>query len=106
MSTSIHRSIFTLALAIIALAPRHARADDVYARPNDPGKITNVQKGVWEIDLGALAILSSDHQGDATVTRFSSDLSITVSRFVHDNISVGVSGLFDHDSGGGASATQ
>jgi len=91
-----------LSLLVILAATSTARADDVYAHPNDAGKITSVHKGVWEIDLGALGILSSDHQGDTTVTRFSTDLSATVSRFFHDNISVGVSALFDYDTIGGS----
>lgn len=90
-----------LSLLVICAAALPAHADDIYANPNDPGKVTAVRKGVWEMDLGALGILSSDHQGDTTVTRFSTDLAASVSRFVHDNVSVGVSALFDYDTAGG-----
>ena len=93
--------LLTLALTILGLPVTPSRADDLDANPDDPGRITAIHRGVWELDVGALGILASDHQGDATVTRLSVDTSLTLSRFIKNNVSIGVAGLFDYDSSGG-----
>lgn len=83
------------------LVPAIAHADSVESNPNDPGHVTNIKQGVWEADLGALGVLSSDSQNDTTVTRISTDVAATVSRFVRDNVSVGLSGLLSWETSGG-----
>src|SRR5262245_36877082 len=93
-------------LVFILLAPAIASADTVYGDPSDPGKVTHIRKGVWELDTGALGVLSVDKQGDTSVTRFSTDFSAQVHYFINDNFSVGGEALFDFDdSGDGVSAT-
>jgi hypothetical protein len=104
-SSLLVRSIVTTAAlatgaTVGALSSAVAHADSLEANPGDPGHVTNIRKGVWEVDLGALGVLSSDHQGESTVTRLSTDASVTVSRFVRDNISVGVVGMADYDTAG------
>jgi hypothetical protein len=93
------RTLLLLA-ALVAASPAHA--DSLYANPNDPGRVTFVHKGVWEIDLGALGVLTSEHEGDQDATRIATDFSAGVMRFVRDNISVGgvVLGDYEHASGG------
>lgn len=99
-SSLVSSVVFGSAVAAAALAPSAARADSLDANPSDPGHVTSIRKGVWEVDLGALGVLSSDHQGDATVTRLSTDASVTVSRFFRDNLSIGVVGMADFDTAG------
>jgi hypothetical protein len=93
-------------LLVLILVPSLARADAVYSDPNDPGKVTHIRKGVFELDTGALGVLSVDKLGDMSVTRFSTDFSAQLHYFVRDNISIGGEALFDFDdSGDGTSAT-
>lgn len=87
-------------VAFLLLLPTLARADQLYGDRDERGRITKIGRGVWEIDLGALGVLTTDHQGDATVTRLSSDLAAGVHYFIHNNVSVGVVGLFDYASAG------
>jgi len=95
-----------LVIALIALAPLAARADTMYGDQNEPGRITAIEKGVWELDVGGLAVLSRDQEGDASVSRFSTDFSAGVQYYVKRNLSVGVVGLFDYENaGGGVRAT-
>jgi hypothetical protein len=89
-------------LVFLALClPSLARADEVYMNPNDPGKVTAIGRGVWEIDLGGLGVLTNDSDSGTTVTRLSTDFSGALHYFLKDNVSVGVEGLFDYDSIGG-----
>ncbi|HUJ59992.1 MAG TPA: hypothetical protein VLX92_15915 [Kofleriaceae bacterium] len=95
-----------LCLLLVLAAPALARADELTANRSDYDKVTRIQRGVWELDLGALGVLTSDHEGDATVTRLSTDVSAGVHYFIHDNVSVGVEALMDYaDTGDGNSAT-
>ena len=90
----------------ILLLARAASADTISSDPNDAGKVTHIRKGVWELDTGALGVLSVDKQGDMSVTRFSTDFSGQLHYFINDNFSVGAEALFDFDdSGDGVSAT-
>jgi hypothetical protein len=92
--------------ALIAAAPAGARADTIYGNQNEPGRITAIEKGVWELDVGGLAVLSRDQEGDASVSRFTTDFSAGVQYYVKRNVSVGVVGLFDYENaGGGVRAT-
>jgi len=74
-----------------------ARADEVGANPNDPGRVTAIQKGVSEIDLGALGVFTYDKQGDVSNTRLSMLLGLGYQYFVNNNISIGGQFLFDYD---------
>ncbi len=89
-----------LALAA-ALLPRVATADAIGADPNDPGRVTRVGKGVWEFDLGALGVMSVDRQGEMSSTRISTDATVSIHRFLRDNVSAGVAAIVNYDSSGG-----
>jgi hypothetical protein len=96
-----------LALLAVGLAGTTAAADDIYANQSDPGKVNRITKGVKEIDVGTLAILSSDTENGETVTRVSTDTSASFGFFLNNNLSVGASVLFAYDSnGGGANSKQ
>jgi hypothetical protein len=85
---------------LLLLIPALAHADQLYGNGDDAGRITHIGRGVWEIDLGALGVLTQDHQGDNSVMRLSSDLSAGLQYFVHDNVSVGGEFLFAYSSDG------
>ena len=92
-------------LLFAVLVPSLASADEIYQQPNDPGKVTRVGRGVWELDIGALGVLTNDTDNGDSVTRLSTDFSAQLHYFVKDNVSVGIEGLFDYDSlGAGASS--
>jgi hypothetical protein len=82
-------------LPCLAVLASSARADNLNGNSYDSGRVTGVQKGVWEIDLGGLAVLSSDQVNDTSVTRISTDFSAAVSYFIRKNVSVGVAALAD-----------
>jgi len=87
----------TAALLLCALAGT-ARADTVHADPNDDGRVTAVQKGVKEIDLGGLFVLTHTKTGDAEgTTRVSSLSGLSFQYFINDNLSAGASALFSYD---------
>jgi hypothetical protein len=94
-------SLLSSILFASVLSSSFAHADDLGSNPNDPGKITRIRKGVWEVDFDALGVLSSSTQNSTTATRFSTDGAATISRFVRDNLSVGVSILGSYDTIGG-----
>ena len=92
-------------LALLALVPSIAAADSLSARDDD-GRITSIDQGVFEIDLGGLAVLTSDRDENQSVTRVSTDMSATLQYYVLDNVSVGGALLVDYENnGGGESAT-
>src|SRR5450755_2240499 len=82
-------------LALVLFTATRVHADELVGDHDDRGRVTKIGRGVWEIDLGALGVLTSDKEGDTSVMRLSSDLSAGVQRFVADNISVGGEVLFD-----------
>jgi hypothetical protein len=90
-------------LALVALASS-AHADDIGAEPNDPGRVTKVRRGVWELDAGALGVMSVDKQGDTSITRISTDANLSIHHFLKDNVSVGISGILNYDSSGGGNS--
>jgi hypothetical protein len=90
----------TAILVLTLLVPSVARADDLYMNPNDPGKVTHIERGVWELDVGGLGVLTNDSDSGASVTRLSTDFSGQVHYFLKDNLSVGAEALFDYDSVG------
>ncbi len=90
-----HRFLIIPAVLLAAVAPAHA--DEIGANPNDPGRVTAIQKGVSEIDLGALGVFTYDKQGDTSNTRLSMLLGLGYQYFVSNNISVGGQFLFDYD---------
>jgi hypothetical protein len=87
----------SLSFALLTTA-RPAAADDLYG--DQSRGISRIHKGVWAIDLGALAIFRHETQGDASATRIATDFNLTVSRFFMNNVSVGVVGIFAYDSQG------
>ena len=87
------------------LASTAARADDLRSDRNDSRVITRIDRGVWELDVGALGVLTSDSENGASVTRLSSVTTAGVHYFVRSNVSVGVEGLLAYEStGDGTSA--
>jgi hypothetical protein len=96
--------IVPIALAIAAPSSL-VRADTVYMDPNDPGKVTSIAKGVWELDLGALGVLSYNTDSGTSVTQLSTDTSVQLHYFIKDNVSVGIEALFDYDSDGSGNNT-
>lgn len=92
-------------LALIAFAfPALAHADEIGADPNDPGRVTKVRRGVWELDAGALGVMSVDKQGDSSITRISTDAALSIHHFLRDNFSVGFAGVLNYDSSGGGNS--
>jgi len=84
------------ALILLALSAT-AAADTLNANPNDYGRVTAVRKGVKEIDLGGIFVLSHEKMGDESSTRMSSLGGLSFQYFINDNISAGVSGLVNYD---------
>src|SRR5689334_882070 len=95
-----------LIFVTILAASSPALADDVGANPNDPGKVTNISKGVKELDLGGIFLLSYAKAGDAdAVTRISTLSGAGFQYFVNNNLSVGGNLLFDYDKIGDVSSS-
>jgi hypothetical protein len=100
MST-VHRLVLVCSLSVAT----PALADDLRPNRDDYGHVSRIDRGVWTFDAAALGVMSVDQDGDTSVTRMSTDLSIGAHYFVHRNVSVGVSGVLDVDSlGGGTEA--
>jgi hypothetical protein len=91
---------------LLVLVPTLAHADQLSGNTDDYGKITHIGRGVWEIDLGALGVLTQDHEGDVSVMRLASDVSAGLQYFVHDNVSVGAEFLFAYASDGNGNTDQ
>jgi len=87
-------------LLTLAVAPAIAHADDVAADPNDPGKVTAIHKGVKEIDLGGIFVLSYDKSGEVSNTRISTLGGAGFQYFISNNFSAGASFLFNYDKVG------
>lgn len=98
--------LVVLLVLAAALAPSSARADQLGANPYEAGKVTGVEKGVWELDLGGLAVLTSDSANDTSVTRISTDFSAGVNYFIRRNVSVGAVVLADYEDDGGGTQAQ
>lgn len=72
------------------LASTPALADAIGGEPNDPGKVTFIGKGVKEIDLGGIFVLSHSKAGDAEgQTRISTLGGAGFQYFIKNNVSVG-----------------
>ncbi len=89
--------VSALVLTMFLALATPVRADVVGADPNDPGRVTAIQKGVSEIDLSALGVFTYDKQGDVSNTRLSMLLGLGYQYFINNNISVGAQFLFDYD---------
>jgi hypothetical protein len=87
-----------LALPLVCGLAPIAAADTLGANPNDYGKITHITKGVKEIDLGGIFVLSHSKTGDAEgTTRVSSLSGLGFQYFINDNFSAGGTALFGYD---------
>lgn len=83
---------------LLLLASSPALADTVGANPDDRGKVTAVQKGVKEIDVGGIFVLSHSKAGDAEAsTRISSLGGLGFQYFISNNISAGATFLASYD---------
>jgi hypothetical protein len=95
-----------LCLVSLVTLSKVASADTVGADPNDPGKVTAIGKGVKEIDLGGIFVLSYAKAGDGeAVTRISTLGGAGFQYFINNNISAGANFLFSYDKVGDASST-
>lgn len=92
-----------LAFASVLFAST-AAADTIGANPNDPGKVTFIDKGVKELNLGGIFVYSVDKVEDTTTSRFSSLGGPGFQYFFNANVSVGAQGLIAYDKVGDASA--
>lgn len=87
-----------LAFFLILALPALAHADTLGAEPNDYGKVTHITKGVKEIDLGGIFVLSHSKMGDAEgTTRVSTLSGLGFQYFINDNFSAGGTALFAYD---------
>lgn len=92
-----------LVLPALALAGS-AHADEVVANPNDPGKVTSVGRGVKEIDLGGIFVLTVDKVGDSSTTKLSTLGGVGFQYFINANVSAGITGLMSYDKVGDATS--
>lgn len=84
-------------LSTVALATP-ALADTISGEPNDYGKVTHIRKGVKELDLGGMFVLSHNQSGDGEgTTQVSSLGSVGFQYFLSDNVSAGASFLASYD---------
>jgi hypothetical protein len=84
-------------LAILLLSSP-ALADTIGAEPNDPGKVTHLSKGVKELDLGGIFILSYNKVGENEAsTRLQTLGGVGFQYFLKDNVSAGASFLYNYD---------
>ena len=91
------RPRISVVVLFVSLAARGAHADD--------HAFTSIDRGVWQIDLGAIGVFSSDSASGMSATRLSTDLTAALSYYVVNNVSVGVQGLLAYDDAGdGATA--
>jgi len=89
------------ALIALTLAVPSAVADTAGAEPNDPGKITAIAKGVKEIDVGGIFVLSTNKVGDGeTVTNMSTLVGPSFQYYINANFSVGGTGLINYEKAG------
>lgn len=95
------RSLIVLSVLVVAA---EARADEVAANPNDPGKVTSIGRGVKEIDLGGIFVLSVDKVGDESTTKLSTLGGLGFQFFLNQNVSLGATGLFSYDKVGDATS--
>jgi hypothetical protein len=83
---------------LLLLIATPAAADTVGANPNDQGRVTAIQKGVKEIDLGGIFVLSHNKSGDAEGnTRISSLGGAGFQYFLSDKFSAGATFLASYD---------
>ena len=92
---------------VIVFAVSPAGADTLGANPQDHGKVTAIGKGVKELDLGGIFVLSHSKTGDAEgSTRISTLGGVGFQYFINDNFSAGGTFLASYDQqNGGASST-
>jgi len=84
-------------LAVLA-ATTPAVADTLGANPQDHGKVTAVTKGVKEIDIGGIFVLTHSKSGDAEgQTRISTLGGIGFQYFLKNNLSIGGTFLASYD---------
>lgn len=85
-------------LALLLALASPAAADTVGANPQDRGKATAIQKGVKEIDVGGIFVLSHSKSGDSEgSTRISTLGGLGFQYFLKDNVSAGAQFLASYD---------
>ncbi len=92
-----------LAVLLLGFAG-NAHADEVAANPNDPGKVTSIGKGVKEIDLGGIFVLTVDKVGDQSTTKLSTLGGLGFQYFINANVSAGATALMSYDKVGDATS--
>jgi len=88
----------TLAACLLLALATPAAADSIGANPQDRGSVTAIRKGVKEIDLGGIFVLSHNKAGDGEgTTKLSTIGGLGFQYFVSDNVSVGGTVLASYD---------
>ncbi len=83
-------------LALCAATP--AAADTIGANPEDHGRVTHIRKGVKEIDVGGIFVLSHNKAGDGEgTTQVSSLGGLSFQYFLNDNFSAGAMVLASYE---------
>lgn len=88
---------------IASLFATSAAADAIGANPNDPGKVTALARGVKELDVGGIFLLSHVTTGDRGQTRVSALGGPGFQYLVSDTVSTGVQALVSYDRDSAAS---
>lgn len=92
--------------AVIAQSA-NARADTLNPNPNDPGMVTVIRKGVKELDLGGLFVLSYNKLGNGQpTTRVQTIGGAGFQYFINDNLSAGANVLASYDRLNATTATS
>jgi hypothetical protein len=85
-------------LLALLLTATSASADSLGPDPRDPGKVTFITRGVKEIDVGGIFVLSYSKAGDADAqTRISTLGALGFQYFLKDNLSIGGQFLASYD---------
>jgi hypothetical protein len=86
---------------LLALTTAAAHADTIVGDQNEYGKVTRIRKGVKELDLGGMFVLSHSKSGDAEgQTRLTSLGGPGFQVFINDNIAVGGTVLLGYELAG------
>jgi hypothetical protein len=83
-----------LAIVPVLLLCATARAD---IDPNDPNPVTRIERGVSELDVGALGVLTYNSTNNNSTTQVSLLFGLGYQYFLGNNLSLGANFLIDYD---------
>ncbi len=84
-------------LVVLVFLCATARADMVTADPNDPGSVTRIERGVSELDIGALGVLTYNSTNNNSNTQVAMLFGIGYQYFLNHSLSLGANFLIDYD---------